>query len=153
MLRAFHAFQIAKQIHFACKTLNLADYFKDQLFRASSSVALNLAEGSGKRTEKDQRRFYFMALGSLRECEAIMELENVNDAKLLKLIDRLGAILFVLCKPTVNRTERKRHLKRQTEFIGKNSHQSKIIFMKLFKTSPTLQYVLSSRTVIRKNVE
>ena len=113
MLKDFHAFQIAKQIHFGCKILKLSDFLKDQLFRASSSVALNLAEGSGKRTEKDQQRFYSMALGSLRECEAIMELENVNDTKL-----RLGAILFALCKPTesrsVHKPRRKRDLKPQT---------------------------------------
>jgi four helix bundle protein len=107
MLRDFHAFQLAKEFHWACKTLKGSRYLQDQLLRASASIALNTAEGSGKRTPQDQRRFYGIALGSLRECEAILELEKIDKPDLLKLVDRLGAILFTLSRiPEVrNRTE------------------------------------------------
>ncbi|PWU17385.1 MAG: hypothetical protein C5B49_08975, partial [Bdellovibrio sp.] len=57
---------------------------------ASSSVALTLAEGSGKRTPVDQRRFYAIAYGSFRECLAIIELEKLNDTTINKLQDQLG---------------------------------------------------------------
>jgi four helix bundle protein len=79
MLKNFKAFQLAKEFHWGCKTLKMPAYHQDQIFRASSSIVLNLAEGSAKRTLPDQRRFYNMALASIRECEAILELERVKD--------------------------------------------------------------------------
>ena len=45
----------------------------DQLRRASLSVPLNIAEGSGKTSAPDQRRFYAMARGSAMECAAIVD--------------------------------------------------------------------------------
>ncbi len=45
----------------------------DQLRRASLSVPLNIAEGSGNSTGPDQRRFYTMARGSAMECAAIVD--------------------------------------------------------------------------------
>jgi len=56
----------------------------DQLRRASLSIPLNIAEGSGKSTGPDQRRFYTMARGSAMECAAI-----VDACTALALIDRL----------------------------------------------------------------
>ena len=45
----------------------------DQLRRASISIPLNIAEGSGKTTGPDQRRFYAIARGSAMECGAIVD--------------------------------------------------------------------------------
>jgi four helix bundle protein len=108
MLNDFQAFQISKQLYIACKGLKLPSFLKEQLLRASSSVALNVAEGSGKWTGKDQKRFYSIAYGSLRECEAILELEQINGGETKPLIERLGKILFALCrspsKPDQDRT-------------------------------------------------
>lgn len=43
---------------------------KDQLDRASSSIALNIAEGNGKYSPKDRCRFFDTAHGSSLECAA-----------------------------------------------------------------------------------
>jgi four helix bundle protein len=43
---------------------------KDQLDRASTSIALNIAEGNGKYNPKDRCRFFDIAHGSALECGA-----------------------------------------------------------------------------------
>jgi four helix bundle protein len=46
---------------------------KDQLDRASTSVPLNIAEGNGKFSERDQARFFEIARGSALECAACLD--------------------------------------------------------------------------------
>jgi four helix bundle protein len=46
---------------------------KDQLDRASTSIALNLAEGNGKRSHPDRCRFFDIARGSGVECAACLD--------------------------------------------------------------------------------
>ena len=58
----------------------------DQLWRASLFIPLNIAEGSGKRTGPDQRRFYAMPRGSAIECAAIIDACHV-----LSLLDQSRA--------------------------------------------------------------
>ena len=98
MLKKFTVFQTAKEFHWECKSLKVPRYLQDQLLRASASIALNIAEGSGKRTVADQARFYSIALGSLRECQAILELERIVDPHLKDLVNQLGAMLFKLSR-------------------------------------------------------
>ena len=50
-------------------TLRLGDV-KDHLDRASTSIALNIAEGNGKYGPKDRCRFFDIAHGSALECAA-----------------------------------------------------------------------------------
>ena len=47
---------------------------KDQLERASTSVILNLAEGAGKLTPKDRRKFFSIARGSIQEVAACLDI-------------------------------------------------------------------------------
>jgi four helix bundle protein len=47
---------------------------RDQLDRASLSVILNLAEGAGRRSRRDKRRFYSTSRGSATECAAIVDI-------------------------------------------------------------------------------
>jgi four helix bundle protein len=47
---------------------------KDQLDRASASIALNIAEGNGKYSPKDRCRFSDIAHGSALECAAGLDI-------------------------------------------------------------------------------
>jgi four helix bundle protein len=96
MLSNFRTFQLAVEFHRSCRSVVMPHYLKLQLLRASSSVALNLAEGSGKSGPKDQQRFYGIALGSLRECQAALALAPRQQPQLVSLADHLGASLYKL---------------------------------------------------------
>ena len=76
----------------------LREPLKNQFHRASLTIVLNLAKGSAKPTAKDRRKFYRTSLGSFREIQAILEI--VNDQKLIKEADQLGAYLYKLCQNT-----------------------------------------------------
>jgi hypothetical protein len=49
-------------------------------------------------SSRDKRRFYRMALGSLRECQAMFDQEDITDPILLDLLDFLGGGLYKLSK-------------------------------------------------------
>ncbi|MGE3260564.1 MAG: four helix bundle protein [Bacteriovoracia bacterium] len=99
MLKNVRTYQIAITFHRNCRSVKLPDYLKDQLLRASSSIALNIAEGCGRSTRKDQNRFFFQALGSLRESQAALDLSPQEFPDLVKEADILGAHLYRLCHP------------------------------------------------------
>ena len=54
--------------------LQRAGEVKDQLDRASTSIALNIAEGNGKFAPKDRCRFFDIAHGSALECAAGLDI-------------------------------------------------------------------------------
>src|SRR6185503_1578254 len=55
------------------KNTKLDSSTRDQLRRASFSIVLNLAEGSGRFTHPDRRNFYIIARSSIFECIAILD--------------------------------------------------------------------------------
>lgn len=71
----------------ANKTFELTKSFPDdekfglvsQLNRAAVSVPANIAEGCGRETNKDFKRFLSIALGSLYEVETLLELSRLRD--------------------------------------------------------------------------
>src|SRR2546427_9873931 len=52
-----------------------------QLLRASSSVPLNIAEGSARKGSKEVRRFLDVARGSLAEVESALELAKRSEER------------------------------------------------------------------------
>jgi four helix bundle protein len=48
-------------------------HLADQLSRAATSIVLNIAEGAGKFSKPDKRRYYLTATGSATECAAILD--------------------------------------------------------------------------------
>ena len=96
MLKNFRTYGLSVKFYRAAQKLNLPNYLKDQLNRASSSICLNLSEGYGRVTLKDKRRFYRTAMGSLRECQAILDISNISDQEIIDLSDYLGACLYKL---------------------------------------------------------
>jgi four helix bundle protein len=59
-----------------------------------------VAEGYGKRTTGDRAKYYSIALGSLRECQAILDLSEAGSENLIDLADHLGGCLYKLVKMT-----------------------------------------------------
>ncbi len=49
-------------------------YLRDQWLRASQSIPLNIAEGNGKSSRAERRRYFEIARGSALECAAIQDL-------------------------------------------------------------------------------
>lgn len=48
-------------------------HLADQLTRASTSIVLNLAEGAGKLSKADKRRYYLTSRGSATESAALLD--------------------------------------------------------------------------------
>ena len=76
---------------------------KDQLLRASQAIPLNIAEGNGKATEGDRRRYLEIARGSALECGAVQDglevcgaMSSEENARAKKLLDRIVAMLTKL---------------------------------------------------------
>ena len=80
----------------SCQTLPA--HLRSQLQRAASSIALNLAEGRGRHGRNDQLRFFHIAMGSVRECQAILTLAQLTDTKAWTTLDLLAAHLHKLIK-------------------------------------------------------
>ena len=102
MLKNFRTYQLAIEFYRRCQEVKAPGFLKSQLLRAASSVALNLSEGTAKTSAKERQRFYGIALGSLRECQTALELNETNVLSLLDLADHLGASLYRLVHPKVS---------------------------------------------------
>ena len=89
-MRHLRCCKLASELYQSTANLKLPAHLKSQWLRACSSVALNLAEGTGKSSLE-------IALGSVRECQAIAQLEprRFSD-RMIDQLDHLGASVYRL---------------------------------------------------------
>jgi four helix bundle protein len=80
-------------------------HIADQLSRAATSITLNIAEGAGKFSKPDKRRYYLTALGSTTECAAILDvcvrlkvISEKQHAGGKKMLEELASMLTGLAK-------------------------------------------------------
>lgn len=100
------AFSTNQQIYrFLKGNKDIPGYVKDQLGRASLSIQLNIAEGSGKFSNKDRRNFYVTARGSSFECASLTTFLNEEQeipgdlAKtLLSHYEEISRMLFTMIR-------------------------------------------------------
>ena len=70
-------YQLALKFHLGVTDLlprRSSPTLRDQLERASTSIILNIAEGAGRRSPADRRRYFVIAQGSTYECAAILDI-------------------------------------------------------------------------------
>ena len=100
-MKTFRTLELAEKFYHLSEKTDLKGNLRDQLLRASSSIALNLAEGNGKNSVRDKKRFFQTAYGSLKECQTLFRLAKVSDPEICKTADHLGACLYKLLKSDI----------------------------------------------------
>ena len=107
MAQVFHAQQLAEEAAGKAARLVAATprglrSYADQVIRASGSVALNLAEGYGRRG-KDKQHHYTIAYASARETSSALRIltaagaiESTACSEVEELLDRIRAMAWRL---------------------------------------------------------
>ena len=96
-MKNFRAYSLGLNFYRSVQTVQLHMPFQDQLKRAAAGICLTLAEGSGKRTRADQNRYFYMALGSVREVQSIFDLNAASfSAEQHDMLDHLAASIYKL---------------------------------------------------------
>lgn len=99
----------AKAFHVSCKNIilekKLDRYVNDQLGRASFSVPLNIAEGSGKFSKAHRKNYFTIARASVFECIAVLDIlsdegkvTEMEFKEMMKKADELSRMLFAMIK-------------------------------------------------------
>ncbi len=99
----------AKLFHVNCKKIilekKLDRFVVDQLGRASFSVPLNIAEGSGKFSKADRKNYFTTSRASVFECVAVLDIlkdeSKISESdleRMLKDADELSRILYSMIK-------------------------------------------------------
>lgn len=89
------AYQKAREVNRKIQKIlvekKISVFLRDQLYRASISMVINIAEGTGKLSKNDRKNFYVISRGSVFECASLLEMlydENIineSDLNSLKL--------------------------------------------------------------------
>ena len=107
----------AKEFHLRVLSLikshaNLNKTIVDQLWRASFSIPLNIAEGSGRFSKPDRKNFFIIARSSLFETVAIIDILKDSDViteevqmEIESRAEELSRILYVMIKNLNKKSE------------------------------------------------
>jgi four helix bundle protein len=66
--------EVNKEIQHLLSSIKCNYYIRDQLYRASISMVINIAEGTGKLSKNDRKNFYVISRGSVFECASLLEM-------------------------------------------------------------------------------
>jgi four helix bundle protein len=95
-------FKVAKEFVLACyretKSFPTEEKFAmiSQIRRAALSVHLNVAEGCSRKSEKERKRFYEIARGSIVEVDAALDIAVSLNYTTKQKLDELG-LLMIRC--------------------------------------------------------
>lgn len=90
---------LLKSIYLVCNTLptDEKNNIINQIKRATLSISLNIAEGSGSENDKEFKRFLYIAKKSLFEVIATLKVINylykINIDEQIKMTDEVGKLL------------------------------------------------------------
>ena len=77
----------------------------DQIRRASTSVVLNLSEGSSRKSQVERNRYYEMSRGSIIEIDTCLDIINEENWLKLEDLEKVGKPLkttFILLSKLIN---------------------------------------------------
>ena len=97
-MKNFRTYNLSINFYKECLKLQVNNTLRNQLTRASSSIALNLAEGNGRKQINDRKHFFQIAYGSLKECESILDITINTPQSLIIQANILGAHIYKLIK-------------------------------------------------------
>ena len=101
------AFEVHSEVYHFIKTKqhDLPGYLKSQLGRSCLSIMLNIAEGSGKITNKDRRNFFSIARGSAFETASVIqflfsenEISRSEGESAYTRLDEISKMLFSMIR-------------------------------------------------------
>jgi len=96
-MKNFRTYEISKDFYRVVEQLDWPSHLRDQALRAASSVVLNVAEGAGLPSKKQKSKHFGIALGSLREVQAALEINALADTSRAMIIaDQVAAHLYKL---------------------------------------------------------
>jgi four helix bundle protein len=98
----FRTLELAIEFYKKCEGTKVSGHLRDQLIRAASSISLNLAEGNAKKSVKEKRRYFLTAYGSLKECQTIFRLADLDDEIIVQMANHLGASLYKLMNSKIS---------------------------------------------------
>jgi len=101
-MSTFRTLELAIEFYKKCEAIKVSGPLRDQLLRASSSISLNLAEGNAKISVKEKRRYFQTAYGSIKECQTIFRLLELEDENVSQMANHLGASLYKLMNSKIS---------------------------------------------------
>jgi four helix bundle protein len=100
------AFEFNSKVYRYLKSsTQLPAYTKSQLGRASMSIMLNIAEGTGRNSPRDKKNFQVIARGSALECSSLItflhheaEIDGKLKEDLLSLLEEISKMLYTMIR-------------------------------------------------------